>query len=109
MAVYSVLFYTIFAVGLFEEIFFRGYIYKKLVDICEAKWFAVLISSIIFGMCHLVGNGNLLQNMPQVLVSTIMGIFYCVLREKIKNCALISLIVIHGIYDFCIAFLIFVL
>ena len=101
--------YTIFAVGLFEEIFFRGYIYKKLLDILEAKWFAVIISSLIFGACHFVGNGNFLQNIPQVLLATIIGIFFCVLREKIKNCTLISLIFMHGIYDFCIAFFIFIL
>ena len=101
--------YTIFAVGLFEEIFFRGYIYKKLSDIIEEKWLIIIISSFIFGACHFVGNGSFLQDIPQVILSTVMGIFYCVLREKIKNCTLISLIFMHGIYDFCIAFLIFIL
>lgn len=102
-------FYTIFAVGLFEEIFFRGYIYKKLLDIREEKWFAIIISSLIFGVCHLVGGSSLLQNVPQVLVATMVGIFYCVLREKIRDFSLVSLIFMHGMYDFLIAFLVFVL
>lgn len=100
-------FYTIFAVGLFEEIFFRGYIYYKLLDMKESKWFAIIISSVIFGVCHFVGSGSFWQNVPQVLLSMIIGIFYCVLREKIPNCSLISLIFMHGIYDFFIAFLVF--
>lgn len=102
-------FYTIFAVGLFEEIFFRGYIYKKLLDIREAKWFAIIISSVIFGIFHFVGGSSFLQNVPQVLLATITGIFYCVLREKIRDFSLVSLIFMHGIYDFLIAFLVFVL
>lgn len=101
-------FYTIFAVGLFEEIFFRGYIYKKLLDIREAKWFAIIVSSVIFGICHFVGGSSFLQNVPQVLLATITGIFYCVLREKIRDFSLVSLIFMHGIYDFLIAFLVFV-
>ena len=102
-------FYTIFAVGLFEEIFFRGYIYKKLLDIREAKWFAIIVSSVIFGICHFVGGSSFPQNVPQVLLATITGIFYCVLREKIRDFSLVSLIFMHGIYDFLIAFLVFVL
>lgn len=103
------LFYTIFAVGLFEEIFFRGYIYKKILDVEGNKWFAIIVSSMIFGVCHFVGNGNFFQNVPQVLLATIMGIVYCILREKNRSCTLISLIFMHGMYDFGVAFLIFAL
>lgn len=103
------LFYTIFAVGLFEEIFFRGYIYKKILDVENNKWFAIIVSSMIFGVCHFAGNGNFFQNVPQVLLATIMGIVYCILREKVRSCTLISLIFMHGMYDFGVAFLIFAL
>ncbi len=104
-----VLKHTIFAVGLFEEIFFRGYIYKKLLDIRESKWFATIISSIIFGICHFAGTSSFLRNVPQVLLATMVGIFYCVLLEKIRDFSLVSLIFMHGIYDFLITFLVFVL
>ncbi len=102
-------FYTIFAVGLFEEVFFRGYIYKRLSDIIKSKWFVITVSSLMFGACHFVGNGNFIQDVPQVLLAAISGIFYCVLREKIKSCTLISLIFLHGIHDFGIAFSAFLL
>ena len=101
-------FYTIFAVGLFEELFFRGYIYKKLLDIVDGKWFSIIISSLIFGVCHFVGYGNYLQAVPQVLVATMTGVIYCIFREKIRGCTLISLIFMHGIYDFWIAFVAFI-
>ena len=102
-------FYTVFAVGLFEEIFFRGYIFKKLLDIKKSNWFAIIISSIIFGLCHIVGNGSFVQRLPQILLSTVVGIFLCLLRERVKNCSLISLIFLHGTYDFCITFFVFIL
>ncbi len=84
-------------------------IYKKLSDIIKSKCFVITLSSLIFGACHFVGNGNFIQDVPQVLLATISGIFYCVLREKIKSCTLISLIFMHGIHDFGIAFSAFIL
>ena len=102
-------FYTIFAVGLFEELFFRGYIYKKLLDIADGKWFAIIISSLIFGICHFVGHENYLLAVPQVLLATMTGVVYCILRQKIRGCTLISLIFMHGIYDFWVAFVAFIL
>ena len=107
---YSIyLFYAIFCVGLGEEIFYRGYLYKKLQDIKNSKWFAIIISSIIFGMGHIVGYDNVLQAAPQVLFTAMSGIFYCILREKVRGCTLIALIVAHGIYDFWVGFLPYIL
>lgn len=102
-------FYAIFAVGLFEEVFFRGYIYKKLLDISDRKWFAIIISSLIFGACHFIGYEDYLQAVPQVLLATMTGIVYCILRERIRGYTLISLIFTHGLYDFWVAFFAFVL
>lgn len=102
-------FYKVFGVALWEEVFYRGYIFKKLQDIKESKWFAILISSLIFGMCHIIGYENPLQGIPQVLIAMVVGIFYCLLREKIRNCSLVTLIFMHGVYDFCIGFFVFLL
>ena len=102
-------FYTIFAVGVFEELFFRGYMYKKLLDLASGKWFAIIISSLIFGVCHFIGYENYMQAVPRVLLTTATGVVYCILREKIKGCTLISLIFMHGIYDFWVAFFAFIL
>ena len=86
--------YRIFGVALVEELIFRGYIFYKLLEIKNSKAFAIMISSMLFGLFH-VFNGNLLQ----VLITAIIGLLYCIFREKIKGCTLLSLIIAHGIYD----------
>lgn len=96
--------YTIFGVALIEELIFRGYIFNKLLQIKDSKVPAIIISSVIFGLFHIF-NGNVLQ----VIMTTMLGIVYCVLREKIKNCTTLSLIFIHGIYDALITFWVYIL
>lgn len=86
--------YAIFGVALIEELIFRGYIYYKLLQINDNKVIAIMISSILFGLFHGF-NGNMLQ----VLMTTLLGIVFCVLREKIKNCTTLSLIIVHGVYN----------
>lgn len=86
--------YTISGVGLAEELIFRGYIFKKLLEIKNAKWFAIIISSVLFGLFHIF-NGSIIQ----VLVTAFIGFLFCIFREKIKGCNLISLIIAHGMYD----------
>jgi membrane protease YdiL (CAAX protease family) len=46
--------YKVFGVALVEEIIFRGYIFKKLMDIKDSKWFAVIMSSVLFGLFHII-------------------------------------------------------
>lgn len=86
--------YRIFGVALVEELIFRGYIFYKLLEIKNSKAFAIMISSLLFGLFHIL-NGNLLQ----VLITAVIGFLYCIFREKIKGCTLLSLIIAHGIYD----------
>lgn len=86
--------YAIFGVGLVEELIFRGYIFKKLLEIKDAKWFAIIISSVLFGIFHIF-NGNIIQ----VFMTAFLGFLFCIFREKIKGCSLISLIIAHGMYD----------
>ena len=91
------LIYFIVAVGAVEEIVFRGFIYSKLKSVFEKEWIAILASSILFGLFHL-----LIGNIVQVCVTTIIGIIFCLVRYKIKGCSLLSLIILHGVYDFMI-------
>lgn len=86
--------YSIIGVGLAEELTFRGYIFKKLLEIKNDKWFAIIISSVLFGLFHIF-SGNIIQ----VLMTTFLGFLFCIFREKIKGCDLISLIIAHGMYD----------
>ncbi|MDC7230890.1 MAG: type II CAAX endopeptidase family protein [Sphaerochaetaceae bacterium] len=88
------LLYSLFAVALAEEFVFRGYLFHKLLEVKQSKWFAILISSILFGLFHSF-QGDILQ----VIVTTFLGILFCLLREKITSCSLLSLVIIHGLYD----------
>nr|WP_321304293.1 type II CAAX endopeptidase family protein [uncultured Sphaerochaeta sp.] len=93
------LLYSLFGVALAEEFVFRGYLFHKLLEVKQSKWFAILISSLLFGLFHSF-QGDVLQ----VIVTTFLGILFCLLREKIKSCSLLSLVIIHGLYDALITF-----
>ena len=86
--------YAIFGVALAEELIFRGYIFKRLLEINNSTWFAIIISSVLFGLFHIF-NGNI----NQVLMTAMIGVIFCIFREKVKGCTLLSLIIAHGVYD----------
>lgn len=86
--------YCILAVGAVEELLFRGFFYHKLHQLVSSEAAAILISSLLFGLFHIFG-GNILQ----IIMTTLLGIFWCLCRKKIKYCTTLSLILAHGIYD----------
>ena len=65
-------FYLIFGVALVEEIFFRGFLFKKLLEIKNSKWFAITVSSAIFGLFHIF-QGNIIQ----IFITAILGLIFC--------------------------------
>lgn len=89
--------YKIGFVALMEEIVFRGYIYHKLFEIKSSKWFAISVSSLLFGLMH-VFNGGIMQ----VIMTAVIGVILCMFREKISKCTILSLIITHGVYDWLI-------
>lgn len=86
--------YMLFGVALAEELIFRGYIFHKLLEIKNNHWLAAVVSSMLFGLFHIF-SGNWIQ----VLLTAVLGFIYCVCREKIKGCSILSLIIAHGVYD----------
>lgn len=86
--------YTIFAVAAVEELVFRGFFYRRLELLFDSDIMPIVGSSILFGLFHMY-----LGNLVQVIVTTLIGILFCVLRKKIKGCTTLSLIVAHGVYD----------
>lgn len=86
--------YAILGVALAEELIFRGYIFNKLLEIKSSKRFAIIISSVLFGLFHIF-NGNIIQ----VFITAFLGFIFCIFKEKIKGCTLLSLIIAHGVYD----------
>lgn len=87
--------YFTFAVGAVEEIVFRGVIYQQLMNILGKEWGTIIVSSVLFGLFHIF-NGNIIQ----VIMTTIIGFLFCVVRYKIKKCSMLSMIFMHGTYDF---------
>ncbi len=86
--------YDIIAVALVEEFVFRGFLYKKIELLFGSSLYAILGSSILFGLFHFLGG-----NIVQLIVTGILGLILCICKEKIKNCTLLSLVIAHGVYD----------
>ena len=95
------IFFDICLVGFGEELIFRGYFLERINEILGSKIWAVLISSILFGLYHYPTN----HSVQQVITATIFGIIFSMCKLKIKNCGLISLAIAHGLNDAFIIFL----
>lgn len=86
--------YCILAVSLAEEFVFRGFVYKKILDISGKETAAVIASSVLFGLFHILGG-----SIVQVIMTAFIGAFFCLCRSKLKGCTIVSLVIAHGIYD----------
>ncbi len=86
--------YMIFGIALVEEFFYRGFLFERILHVSNNKWTAIIVSSFIFGLSHIF-NGNIIQ----VLTTALLGIMFCICRDKIKNCTTLSLIIMHGIHN----------
>lgn len=89
--------YLVVAVGATEEIAFRGTIYQQMKNLFENEWGAIILSSVLFGFFHMF-SGNVIQ----IIMTTIIGFIFCIVRLKISRCTLLSLVFMHGTYDFLI-------
>ena len=92
---------TIFAIGLGEEILFRGY----LQSIIETKYsfsFAALISALMFGILHFwlaAGSRNLFHMIAILFSAFVIGLTFSYIY-KISNYNLTLAVAIHGFWDF---------
>lgn len=86
--------YCIVAVGAVEEFVFRGVIYYKIKQIFSSERMSIVLSSILFGLFHIFAD-----NLIQIIVTSFLGIVFCLLRLKIKEFTTLSLIITHGVYD----------
>jgi uncharacterized protein len=82
--------------GLFEEFFFRGYIFYRLSTIIRSrfwhKFIAISITSVVFAFAHTYqGIAGIIDTF---YFAIIMGVLYFVFRRNIWY-----LIMIHGFYD----------
>lgn len=86
--------YCIIAVGFAEELVFRGFLYKKFKAVFGTEISAVIGSSVLFGLFHILGG-----NIGQIIMTGFLGVLFCLFRMKIKGCSTLSLIIMHGVYD----------
>lgn len=80
---------TLFTVFL-EELLFRGYLLTYILGKCGIvnKWIAMIVSSILFGMFHIVNlfqGADLLYTIIQMLCACGIGLCLCVLVLKYKS------------------------
>lgn len=88
--------YFLIAIGASEEFLFRCFFYEKFKRVFKTDRAALLGSSLLFALLHIInGYANL-------VFIFIIAIVFAALRLKLKSCTLISLIVMHGVYDWLI-------
>lgn len=91
--IYDFIYFTV-AVGVVEEFVFRGYIYSKMEKLFGSSLWAIVGSSVLFGLFHFMGG-----NIGQVFFTAVLGVIISTCKVKIKNCTLLSVIIAHGVYD----------
>ena len=89
--------YFLLCVGLPEEFVFRGFLYEKLKEISFSDWVPTVVSSLLFGLLHIRG-----LHIMGTLMPGLLGVFFCVCKEKVPQRSLLSLAIAHGLYDWLI-------
>jgi len=79
------------AVGLVEELLYRGLVYRALEDWLNTTW-AIWGSSLGFGLWHIFGQGPLMG-----AVSFFIGLYFALFRWRAGG--ILGLIFIHGLWD----------
>jgi membrane protease YdiL (CAAX protease family) len=91
-------------VGIFEEVMYRGIILNSMLN----KWGftkagiikSVLLSSLIFGLGHLVnllGHSTPIRTMTQVIYTFLNGILFASIYLRCKNIWAVA--ILHAVYD----------
>ncbi|MDD6328011.1 MAG: CPBP family intramembrane metalloprotease [Lachnospiraceae bacterium] len=88
-------------VAVTEEFMFRVLIQNELVDIFgRFRWLVPVITAAYFGYIHTV-QGNVAQAWSAFVFGLILG--YA--KLYIKNCTYLTLVIVHGLYDYLIVIL----
>ena len=93
------------SIGLLEEFVWRGIILNGFLSAWKDKrkgiYFAVLISSLCFGLCHymnLLAGQDFLSTTKQVISAVCMGVFLSALYLQTNH--LVFPVLVHGLCDF---------
>jgi membrane protease YdiL (CAAX protease family) len=91
--------------GFFEEILFRAILINTIIYIFYGNkkkiYYAIIISSVLFGLCHLTNLINrpkiLIGIISQIIYATTTGALYSIVYIKYKN--IWSIIIIHALFN----------
>ena len=90
------LFFCFLIVGHVEELVFRVFFQKNLVELFRSqKWIGVLIAAALFGLWHWI-NGSWIQ----VLFTFGIGLVFGMTKEYLKDLHYPGIALSHGLYDF---------
>ncbi|ACL68792.1 CPBP family intramembrane glutamic endopeptidase [Halothermothrix orenii] len=94
----SVLIYSFIQTGLSEEIFFRGFLAKRLIS-KTGYFYGNLIQAITFGSIHYfsLNGASTKVRILEMITATIMGYFYCYINERKTNGSIVIGWIFHAI------------
>jgi membrane protease YdiL (CAAX protease family) len=101
IGVFITLLVTIFAIGLGEEILFRGYI-QTILETKYSFRFGALVSAFLFGLLHFwlaATTGNVYHMIAILFSAIVMGLSFSYSYKVTQN-NLILPVAIHGFWDF---------
>ena len=87
------LLFTCITAGVAEELIFRGYLLPRLALIFNSPVWAIIITSVLFGLLH-AGYGTVAQIIGPIFIGAVFGYFYW----KYRNIKVI--ILMHFLWDF---------
>ncbi|NBK18075.1 CPBP family intramembrane glutamic endopeptidase [Anaerotruncus sp. 1XD42-93] len=88
--------YNFFFVAQVEEKVFRGYYLARVEEATGSKFIAVLGSTILFVIPHMIARG-----IGTYLVSTsVMGLVLALTRLRLKTYSMLTVVLAHGLYNF---------
>lgn len=95
-SIIPIIIYNFIFVGFTEELIFRGYLLNRVKEISNSEIIAIIVSSIIFGLCHYPTE----RDFAQVIIATCMGLLFSYVKLSYpRSCSLFSLSFAHGLYN----------
>lgn len=88
-------------VSLFEEIIFRGLMFRSILNKTKKVILSIILSSIVFGLMHFINinESGIFNTSLQVLYSTCTGALFCFIYWYSNN--LFLAIIAHFIFNYC--------
>lgn len=86
---------TFVLVGFVEEFAWRGYVLGGARRALRSGPWAIVVSSVLFGLWHFPGG----QDVLQVLVTALIGAIYATAMLKVRHCTTLATGTAHGLHD----------